>query len=101
LVVSANSDVNSIVVTDLYRLGFAQRERSCHANSGAGLPCRGIRYTTQAGNAPEPEISVEREPEPWLHIVTQVAFKGADGLLGLNPHRSGYKGVPLQRFVNC
>ena len=89
LVVSAKADVVAIAVTDLHRLVFAQRDRSCDADAGARLTRSEIRYAIQAGNAAEPEISVQRKPQPWLYIVTQVAFEGSDGLLGLRLRRWG------------
>jgi hypothetical protein len=73
LVVSAKSYIGAVVITDLYRLVRSQRERNCDPGAGAGLAHGGIRYAIQAGNAAEPEICVQRKPEPWLNIVAQVA----------------------------
>ena len=78
LIVSAKPDVGAIVITDLHRLVLAERDGSRDADAGARLTRSGIRHTTQAGNAAEPEISVQRKPEPWLYIVAQVAFKASD-----------------------
>ena len=59
LIISAKPDVGAIVVTDLHRLVLAEGDSSCGANAGARLTRSGIRHTTQAGNAAEPEISVQ------------------------------------------
>ena len=62
LVVSSESDVSAVVITDLYRLLGTQGERSCDPDAGAGLARRGIRYAAQAGNPSEPVISIQRTP---------------------------------------
>jgi hypothetical protein len=62
LVVSTKSDVGAVVITDLHRLVFAQGNRSGNTDAGARLARYGIRDASQAGNAAEPEISVQRAP---------------------------------------
>jgi hypothetical protein len=83
LVVSTKSDIGAVVITDLHRLVFAQRNRHVNRDAGARLAPYWIRDASHAGNAAEPQISVQRAPEPWLHIVTQVAFKRSERLFGL------------------
>src|SRR6266403_1959201 len=83
LVVSAKADVRAIVVTHLHRLVFVQGKRGSCPDARAALASVGIGQAIQAGNSAKPKIAVQREPKPWLHIVTQMAFKGPDGLFCL------------------
>jgi hypothetical protein len=88
LVVAAKAGVGTIVVADFYRLVLAHRERGRHSDTRARLPGGDVLYAAQTRNTAEPEVTIERKPKPWLHVVAQVAFEGADRLyrLGL---RSG------------
>src|SRR5580692_7526013 len=83
LVVSAIPNVVATVVTELQRLVFGYGDRGRCSN--AGVVFLGLRVfdAVQTGFAAEPIIAVERKPEARLDVVTEMAFEGSDGVLGL------------------
>src|SRR5258708_871562 len=84
LVVPAKTSVSPNAVAQFDRIMFAYRKRSGSSETRTCLLCRGILHSVQGGCAANPEVAVQRDPEPSPGKVTaQVAFEGSDWLLGL------------------
>src|SRR5207253_8197871 len=83
LIVSAETHVGAVGVTEFYRLVFREGQGGRYADARAGLARGKILYPAQAGGTAEPEIAVQGEPKPWLEIVAQMALEGADWFLRL------------------
>ena len=85
LVVAAVPYVGSIAVAEFQRLVFADRNRDGAAEAGIRLPRERVLDAAHSCFSAEPEIPVERGPQPRLEAVAQVSFKGADWVLRLGP----------------
>ena len=79
MIVSTEAHIGAVGITDFYGLVFPEGQRGRYANARAGLASSEILYPAEAGGTAEPEIAVQGDPKPWLEIVTEMAFKGADG----------------------
>src|SRR5215469_2669049 len=96
VVVTTKANVGSLAIGKFERLVAGDRHRQCGANAGASLASIGLPNAAQGGRAAEPEVSVNRRPEPlFAKIAAQVAFEAADGSFRLQhgDRGSGERGI--------
>jgi hypothetical protein len=60
-------------------------DRDCCSDAGVRLFGERILHTVHSCFPPEPEIAVDRGPEPRFEIVAQVPFNGPNWALRLGP----------------
>ena len=75
LVVAAEPDVGAIVLAELQRLVFRNRNRDGASQAGVRLLCERVLNSVHTGLPAEPVIPVKRSSQPRLEVVAQVPFK--------------------------
>src|SRR5208283_2919016 len=85
LVVPAKLDVAAVAVAEFQRLVAGDGNRDGASDTGVKLAGERIFYAVDTCDPAEPEIAIERRPEPPRKIVAQMRFKGADWILRLRP----------------
>jgi len=83
LVVAAIPDVDALAVAEFQGLVLGYWDRACASDARTDLAAGRVLYTVETCRPAEPEIAVERKPEPLLYIVAEVPFEGPDGFLRL------------------
>src|SRR6185312_6273353 len=61
--IATDAKIDSPAEARFDRLAVAHRDGCRDANTGSRLSGSGVRFSAQAGCAPEPEIAIERKPE--------------------------------------
>ena len=77
MVVSPEANICAIAVTGFDGLMFAYGEGNRTSNPRTRLFRRQVLYAAQAGNAPIPEVPVDRQPQALLNVVTQMPLQRA------------------------
>jgi len=85
LVVASIPDIGAVAITKFQRLVFCNS--NCTGTPEARVLLSGERVfdTSHARSPSNPEIAVQRDPDPRLEVVAQVSFKGSHRLLRLRP----------------
>ena len=83
LVVAAKSNVRAIAIAELQSLMFGDGDGDGASDAGVRLTGKRTWYAVHTRTTTEPEIAVDRCPEPWLEIVAQVSFKRTNWVLRL------------------
>src|SRR5438552_1521562 len=79
VVVAAKPDVGAVAVAELQRLVLAERDRAGASEARVLLSGKGVFYACNGRGSADPEIAIERGPQPLLKVVTQVCLKGSHG----------------------
>ena len=85
LVVSAEADVGAVAIAEFQRLMLGDPDGTGGSDTRVRLFGNRVFNAVDAGDSSKPIVAVERDPVARLEVVTQVAFEGSDGLLGLGP----------------
>jgi hypothetical protein len=82
-IASAVPDIRAVTITELQGLMLAHRNRSSETYARIPLHRAWVWYTIHAGDATEPIIAIQRDPQPRLEIITEMALEGTNGTLRL------------------
>src|SRR5271169_4372174 len=85
LVVAAKLDVGPVAIAELQGLVLANRDRGRASEARVLLSGKWVFYAAHGRGPADPEITIERDPEPLLEVVTQVSLEGSHRLLRLRP----------------
>src|SRR5271157_1762 len=84
LVVSPKLNIGAVAVGEFQSLVFADWHRDCAPDAGVRLIGDRVLYTVHTCCPAEPEIAIERGPQPLLlEVVAQVPFEGPNWALRL------------------
>lgn len=85
LEISSKADVRAPTVTEFQRLVFAlwHGDRQRHSNSGVVLQRLEILNTIETSSTANPEIAVQRCPQPLLEVITKVTLERCNWSLRL------------------